>query len=61
MQRLWGLGTGFRRGHPRDGQRDAHLRGGQFSSTSWYGNDKPMQELAKDAFDAIDNMKAFAW
>jgi hypothetical protein len=28
--------------------------------TSWYGNVKPTQELAKDAFDAINNQVAFA-
>ena len=27
----------------------------------WYGNDKPTQELAKDAFDAINNQVIFAY
>ena len=27
--------------------------------STWYGNVKPTQELAKDAFDAINNEKAF--
>jgi hypothetical protein len=28
--------------------------------TTWYGNVKTTQELAKDAFDAINNQVAFA-
>jgi hypothetical protein len=34
---------------------------GESIGASWYGNVKPAQELAKDAFDAINNVKAFAW
>ena len=28
--------------------------------TMWYGNNKPLQEKAKDAFDAINNQVAFS-
>jgi len=32
-----------------------------FGGITWYGNVKATQELAKDAFDAINNQVAFSW
>jgi hypothetical protein len=46
-------------GSPKTVSQMLSYAANQFGST-WYGNVKSTQELAKDAFDAINNQKAFA-